>query len=196
MWEQLLGLATGTANPLNLFAKIKTIVMIVLLVALFSAIGYAGYRTYDAFASKREDAVVISNQKQVIVQKDQVINQQTQAADETDQGKKAEDVQIVKLDTTVAKNNKKTAVATTKLNTDVQHIENNVQLTEEQKATEVAQTTIDALWTTYCGNQPDAVGCPLPSAVSSPVTLTDLPVGFANLLDSQPPQTEAASLVA
>jgi hypothetical protein len=136
------------------FKKAKMIAIAVLALAVFSAVSYGVWRVHMAFQHEATDKVVIDAQKDKIKEQKTVIADQTVQAEKTEEGKKAEDVIIVKTDTSKKVVDKKTATTIEQVTQKVDDIKADVKLTSEEKGAQVAQVTIDTLWSSYC----DAAG--------------------------------------
>lgn len=166
MWKQLFSLAMDGANPLSkVFLGLK--LLAVLLVAL--VLGYAVYQTYDAFASRRADAVVIDAQKKEISQDQGVIADQTKQAENRDAGKAAEDKLIVQQDVKHQQIKKKTADVQATVDHQVDVIQKAPELSPQEKSDRIAQVDIDALWGQYCDAAgSSASGCPTAAPSTTP----------------------------
>lgn len=153
MFARLLGLATAGVNPLS---KFKMVFIALAVISLLAAAGFVGYRIYVA----GQNDVLVDTQKQEISRKDGVIADQTKQAENVQEGKKAEDTLIEKIEVKQKSNNKQTAKTVEKLDHQVDVIQTNPDFTPQEKSAAVAQVTIDALWTSYCDAAGgDAAGC-------------------------------------
>lgn len=167
MWKQLFSLAVDSANPLSkVLYGLK--LLAVLLLAL--TVSYGVYKTYDAFASKREAKVVIDAQKQEIKQEQGIIADQTHQAENRDAGKAAEDKLIVTTTAAHTQIKKKTADVVKKIDQQVTVIQTAPALSPQEKSDQIARVDIDALWSQYCDAASNASGCQAPSAAPTTVT--------------------------
>lgn len=153
MWSSISALLTSRLSAYT------SIIKMVLVLALLAVVSAAVYRVYDAFASQRENKVVIEHQKETIAQKDAVINEQTNQAMIAEQGKKIEDQLILKLDTTTKVKDKAANKIIQQLDVAIEKISVEPDLTDRKKSDAVAKAVIDAVWQQYCSTQADDPGC-------------------------------------
>lgn len=162
LFKQLGGLLIGGPAAGGVIGLIR----LAIIAALICGAGFAAWHFLSTYTDSKARGVTIEAQKVDLKRKDSVIADQTKQAENRDQGKKAEDGIILKLDTTMKKTDRKTEAVIAEVVKKVEEIQAAPDKTAEEKDKEIATTQITSLWQNFCDSGGESAACHAAAASS------------------------------